>query len=127
MDVSKKITTDAKNAFNEPASERSKGSSINNNNPDPSSCASQSDKFQDSSKSSKTIVTKSTVNTKITEVASTMLNVSQNENYKSLTSTTNVTGNEEDSRVEISGRTIGSLTIHKYNSNIRKIIRFMIR
>lgn len=119
MDVSKKITTDAKNAFNEPASERSNGSS-NNNNPDPSSCTGQSDKFQDLSKSSKITVTKSTVSTKITEVASTMLNISQNENHKSLTSTTNVTGNEEESRVEISGRTISSLTIHKYNSNIKK-------
>lgn len=118
MDVSKKITTDAKNAFNEPVSERSNGSS-NNNNPDPSSCTSQSDKFQDSSKSSKITVTKGTVS-KITEVASTMLNISQNENHKSLTSTTNVTGNEEEFRVEISGRTIGSLTIHKYNSNIKK-------
>lgn len=111
MDVSKKITTDAKNAFNELASERS--SSSNNNSPDPSSRANQPEKFQDSAKSPK--ITKSTVNTKITELASTMLNISQNENHKSSTLTTNVTGkeDEEESRVEISGRIIDLITIHK--------------
>lgn len=102
MDVPKKITTDPKNAFNELASERSSDS--NSNSPDPSSRANQPDKSQDSAKSSK--ITKSTVNTKITEVASTMLNISQSENHKSSTLTTNVTGNEEESRVEISGRII---------------------
>ncbi|XP_011880810.1 PREDICTED: uncharacterized protein LOC105569197 [Vollenhovia emeryi] len=103
MDVSKKLATDAKNALNEPASERSGGSS-NSNSPDPSSRAGRSDKFQDSSKSSKTAVTRSTIGNRITEVAST-LNVSQNENHKAATLTTNVTGNEEEPRVEISGDT----------------------
>lgn len=102
MDMSEKIAADAKNTFNEPASEHSSGS------PDPSSRTSRPDKFQDSSKSSSITVTKSTVSTKITEVASTMLNVSQNENHKSPTST----GNEEESQVEISGRVIGSLIIY---------------
>ncbi|XP_071557310.1 uncharacterized protein [Temnothorax nylanderi] len=98
MDVPKKIATDAKIAFNEPASDRDSGSSSSNNNsPDLSSRANRLDKFQDSSKSSK-----STVNTKITEIASTMLNVSLNENHKSPTLTTNVTGNEEEPRLEIS-------------------------
>lgn len=106
MDVSNKIATDAQNAFNELPSERNNGnSSSNNNSLDPSFRASRSDNLQDSLKSSKTTVTKGTVNTKITEAAFTMLNVSQNENHKSSTSTMNIR-NEEESRVEISGRTI---------------------
>ncbi|XP_018301986.1 uncharacterized protein [Mycetomoellerius zeteki] len=103
MDVSKKIATDAQNSFNEPVSEHSKVNSSNNNGPDPSSRAGQSDKFQDLSKYSKITITKDIINTKITEAASTILNVSQNENHKSPTLTTNVTNNEEESRVEISG------------------------
>jgi len=102
MDVSKKIATDAQNAFNEPVSGHSNVNSSNNNSLD--SSASQLDKFQDSSKIFKTAVTKNTINTKIIETASTMLNISQNENHKSLT--TNVISNDEESRVEISGRTI---------------------
>lgn len=108
MDLSKKIVTDAQNVFNEPTSEHSSGSSSSNDSSDPSSRASRPDKFQDLTKSSKTTVTKGTVSTKITEVAST--NVSQDENHKSSTMTTNVSSNEEESRVEISGRTIGPLT-----------------
>ncbi|KYN10448.1 hypothetical protein ALC57_17409 [Trachymyrmex cornetzi] len=106
MDVSKKIATDAQN-FNEPISEHNNVSSSNNYSPDSSSRAGQSDKFQDSSKCSKITVTKDIIDTKITEAASAMLNVSRNENHKSLsTLTTNVTNNEEESRMEISGRTI---------------------
>lgn len=107
MDLSKKIVTDAQNV-NEPISEHSSGSSSSNDSSDPSSRASRPDKFQDLTKSSKTTVTKGTVSTKITEVAS--ANVSQDENHKSSTMTTNVSSNEEESRVEISGRTIGPLT-----------------
>ncbi|KAL0128825.1 hypothetical protein PUN28_003896 [Cardiocondyla obscurior] len=102
MDVSNKIATDAKNALNEPPSDDTDNAS-NNNSPDLTSRASQHDKFQDLSKSVKNTVTKSAVNTKITEVACTMLNASQNKNHKSSTLTTNMTGNEEESRVEISG------------------------
>lgn len=107
MDLSKKIVTDAQNV-NEPTSEHSSGSSSSNDSSDPSSRASRPDKFQDLTKSSKTTVTKGTVCTKITEVAST--NISQDENHKSSTMTTNVSSNEEESRVEISGRRIGPLT-----------------
>lgn len=106
MDASKKIATDAQDAINEPASEHSNVSSSNNNSPDSSSCPSQPDKFQGSSKSSETTVNKSIVSTKITETASTMLNVSENANHKSPTLTTNVTSNEEEPRIEISGRII---------------------
>jgi len=110
MDVSKKTATDTQNAFNEPVSEHSNVSSSNNNSLD--SSASQLDKFQDSSKIFKTAVTKNTIGTKIIETASTMLNISQNENHKSLT--TNVINNEEEYRVEISGGTIS--IIYKYNN-----------
>ncbi|KYM94517.1 hypothetical protein ALC62_14960 [Cyphomyrmex costatus] len=102
MDVSKKITTDAQNSFNEPVSEHSNVSSSNNNSPDPSSRASQSNKFQDSSKCSKITVTKDIINTKITEATSTMLNVPQNENHRSPPTLTTTVTNEEESRVEIS-------------------------
>lgn len=67
MDVSKKIATDAQNLFNEPVSQHSNVNSSNNNSPDPSSRAGQSDKFQDSSKCSKITVTKDIINTKITD------------------------------------------------------------
>ncbi|XP_025996991.2 uncharacterized protein LOC105203367 isoform X2 [Solenopsis invicta] len=102
MDVSKKIATDVQNTFNESPSERNNGNSSNNNNSDPS--ASRFDNLQDSLKSSKvtTVTTEDTVNTKISEAASTMLNVSQNENHKFSTLTTKVK-NEEASQVEMSG------------------------
>ncbi|KYM75634.1 hypothetical protein ALC53_13697 [Atta colombica] len=104
MDVSKKIATDVQNSFNEPRFQHSNISTSNNNSPDPSSRVGQSDKFQDSLKCSKITVTKDIINTKITEAASAMLNVSHNENHKSpSTSIMNATNNEEESRVEISG------------------------
>jgi len=110
MDVSKKIATDVQNSFNEPRFQHSNISTSNNNSPDLSSRVGQSDKFQDSLKCSKITVTKDIINTKITEAASAMLNVSHNENHKSpSTSTMNATNNEEESRVEISGRIISNI------------------
>ncbi|XP_036142047.1 uncharacterized protein LOC105837677 isoform X3 [Monomorium pharaonis] len=99
MDVPHEITTKTQNMFNEPPSERSDNNS-NNNSSDPSSRASRPANLEDSVKSSIT-VTKDTVNSKITEAASMMLNASQNEN---LILTTNVR-NEEEPRIEMSDDT----------------------
>lgn len=113
MDISqKKVATDTQSTptiQNQPASDQSSNSSSGNDSPDPSSRVSQSDKLQASSKSSKAAVTKGTVSSiEITEVASTMLNAPQSENRKSSTSTTNAISNEEEPRIEITGRLVSS-------------------
>ncbi|XP_067210841.1 serine-rich adhesin for platelets-like isoform X2 [Linepithema humile] len=97
MDVPKKTaTTDAQDTPNQPISEASSSSSSGNDSPELSSHASRPDRFQ--------ALSKSTVATtfKITEPVSTTPNVSQSESHKYSTATTNATGNEEESRVEIS-------------------------
>ncbi|XP_020279391.1 uncharacterized protein LOC109852552 isoform X2 [Pseudomyrmex gracilis] len=105
MDVSKKKTaTKAQDVSNQPVSEQSSSSSSGNESPDLPSRAGRSDKLQFSSKSSTTAITK--VTTRGTETVSATLSISQSENYKSSTSTTNMTGNESESRVEITGDVI---------------------
>lgn len=104
MDVSKvKVDTDARNTFNQSASGNSSSSSSGNDSPDLPSRASRSGRLQALSKFSKTAVTKGTTSSTITEAASTMLNVAQNENDKPTISTTNASSNEEEPQ-EIPGR-----------------------
>jgi len=103
MDVSKaKVDADARNTFNQPASGNSSSSSSGNNSPDLPSRTSRSGRLQTLSKFSKA-VTKGTTSSTITEAASTMLNVAQNENDKPSISTTKASSNEEEPQ-EISGR-----------------------
>lgn len=98
MDLSKKkAATDTQDTIDQSASGRS--SSGNDDSPDPSSRVSRTSRPQTPSKSPK-----STVGTKIVDPTPTMLNVSLTENHKSSTSTTNAINNEEESRVEVSGK-----------------------
>lgn len=102
MDVSKaKVDADARNTFNQPASGNSSSSSSGNDSPDLPSRTSRSGRLQTLSKFSKA-VTKGTTSSTITEAASTMLNVAQNENNKPSISTTKASSNEEEPQ-EISG------------------------
>lgn len=105
MDVSKKeAATDAQNAPGQPsASRQSSSSSSGNDSPDSPLCTSRSGKVPVSSKSPKSAITKNTVNSKVAEATSEMLNIPQErEDRKS--STTNVTKSGEVPRVEVSGR-----------------------
>lgn len=96
MDLSQKKSA-TQNTIDQPASGHSSSSSSGNDSPDPASRASRASRFQTSSKFSK-----NTAGSKIVEPVPTMLNVPSTENHKSSTSTT--FNNEEESRVEVSGK-----------------------
>lgn len=105
MDVSKsKATTNTQSTINQPACEHSSSSSSSNDSPDVLSHSDRSDGCQASSKSPKSTLTKSTASPRIVEAAPVMLNVSQIENHKSSTTTAIATSNEQESRVEVSGK-----------------------